>query len=117
MRLILFRTAWDFVMQKPLIGQGIAFTSIGSAHNTFLSILLDFGFIGLFAFVMLLFRNFKVLLQRDMLLFLAIFCDLFITSMIITNYNTIPLWFTLVLLVWVTSYKKSNPDILFWREI
>lgn len=117
MRLRLFKAAWELAGQKPFVGYGIAFTGIGSAHNTFLSILLNFGFIGLLMYIVILFRNFSILLQRDMFLFLAIFVDLFITSMIITNYNTIPFWFSLVLLTWVTEYKNNNPHVLFWREI
>ncbi len=121
MRIRLFANAIDFIVRKPLLGYGVAsgkaITSFGSAHNTFLSVLLNFGLIGFLMYVGILLKNFKILLQRDMLLFLAVFVDLFITSMIISNYNTIPFWFTLILLTWVTEYKKNNSQILLWRNL
>lgn len=121
MRLSLFSNAFHFIVQRPILGYGVAsgkaITNFGSAHNTFLSVLLNFGMIGLLMYFVILFRNLKILLQRDMFLFLAIFFDLFITSMIITNYNTIPFWFTVILLIWVTDYKKNNLSLSLWRSI
>ena len=121
MRLYLFHNALNYILEKPVLGYGVssgkAITGFGSAHNTFLSVLLNFGLIGLIMYFVIMFRNFKIFLQKDMLLFLAVFVDLFITSMIITNYNTIPFWFTMIFFIWVRDFKKKNPNISLWREI
>lgn len=121
MRVRLFANALNYIIQKPLLGYGVAsgkaITNFGSAHNTFLSVLLNFGLVGLLMYLGILFKNFKIILQRDMLLFVAVFVDLFITSMIITNYNTIPFWFTIMFFVWVTNYKMQNPTLSLWNNL
>lgn len=121
MRLYLFRNALSFIIDKPILGYGITsgqvITEFDSAHNTFLSVLLNFGLVGLLMFFIIMFRNFKMFLQKDMLLFLAIFVDLFFTSMIITNYNTIPFWFTMIFLVWIKEFKRNHPNEILWEKI
>lgn len=120
-RIFLFQTAIAFILDKPFIGYGITagsyITKLGSTHNTFLTCGLNFGLVGLAAFCALIFKILKNILNKDMRLFLAVFVNLMVTSMIITNLNTIPLWFTLVFLVYAVNYRIKNPQVSLWNEL
>ncbi len=120
-RLALWENAISFIKEKPFLGYGVssgqAITNFASAHNTFLSVALNFGIIGLISYCMILFKYIKLLFTRDMFLFAAIFISLMVTSMIITNYNTIPLWFTIIYITLVCDYKERNTGVKLWKEI
>ena len=120
-RIILWKNAISFILEKPFLGYGVssgtAITRLGSAHNTFLSVALNFGIVGLICFCVILFKNIKLLFNRDMLLFTSVFVSLMITSLIISNYNTIPLWFTIIYITLVCDYKKRNTDVELWKKI
>ena len=120
-RIALWENAISFIKEKPFLGYGVssgeAITSFASAHNTFLSVALNFGIIGLICYCVILFKYIKLLFSRDMFLFASVFISLMVTSMIITNYNTIPLWFTIIYITLVCDYKKKNMDVELWKEI
>lgn len=120
-RLYLWNNAISYILERPFLGYGLAsgraITSVGSAHNTFLSVTLNFGMVGLICFLIILFKDIKILIRRDMILFLSILTSMIFTSMIITNYNTIPLWFTIIYITLVCDYKRKNMDVDLWTQI
>ena len=120
-RIYLWNNAISYILEKPFFGYGLAsgraITSVGSAHNTFLSITLNFGIVGLICFLVILFKDIKILIKRDMILFLSVLVSLIFTSIIITNYNTIPLWFTIIYITLVCDYKRRNMDVNLWTQI
>ncbi|MDD5021036.1 MAG: O-antigen ligase family protein [Endomicrobiaceae bacterium] len=105
----------------PIVGYGAVrsknITRIGAAHNTFLAFALHFGLLGLLMMVFILWKIFINCLHKSMYLFLAVFINLMVNSIILENTNTMPFWFTLVFLAYAVNYKLKNPEVNLWNEI
>ncbi|GAB1401284.1 hypothetical protein MASR1M68_01950 [Elusimicrobiota bacterium] len=120
-RLRLWSATIEKISIKPIIGYGAVrsrnITGIGAAHNTFLAFALHFGLLGLTMILLILWKIFITCLNKDMYLFLAVFINLMINSIILENTNTMPFWFILVFLIFAVNYKKENPKCSLWESI
>ncbi len=120
-RIRLWTRSVEKIKLHPFIGYGAVrsnnITGIGAAHNTFLAFALHFGILGLLMMLFILWKIFVNCLNKNMYLFLAIFINLMINSIILENTNTMPFWFTLVFLVYAVNYKLKNPEVNLWKEI
>ncbi len=120
-RIMLWDRSIEKISERPLLGYGAVrsrnITGVGAAHNTFLAFALHFGIIGLLMIILILWKIFRNCLNKDMFLFLALFVNLMINSIILENTNTMPFWFTLIFLTFAVNYKTDNPKIYLWNNI
>ena len=105
----------------PIVGYGAVrsrnITGIGAAHNTFLGFALHFGLLGLLMIVFILWKIFTNCLNKYMYMFLAVFVNLIINSVILENTNTMSFWFAIVFLIYAVNYRLKNPGVNLWNEI
>ncbi len=105
----------------PVIGYGAvrskSITGIGAAHNTFLGFALHFGILGLIMILLILWKIFRNCLNKDMYLFLAVFVNLMINSIILENTNTMPFWFTITFLIFAVNYKLEHKEAELWKIV
>lgn len=120
-RVMLWNNSIDKIKEHPITGYGAIrsrnITGIGAAHNTFLAFALHFGLVGLLMILLILWKILRNCLNKDMYLFLAIFVNLIINSIILENTNTMPFWFTLTFLIFAINFKVSNPKISLWDKV
>ncbi len=120
-RIRLWIVAVEKISLQPVIGYGAVrsrnITGIGAAHNTFIAFALHFGLLGLLMILLLLWKIFINCLNKDMYLFLAVFINLMINSIILENTNTMPFWFILVFLIFAVNYKKDKPKYSLWESV
>jgi O-antigen ligase len=120
-RIRLWGRAVEKIKLHPVIGYGAVrsknITGIGAAHNTFLGFALHFGLLGLVMIVFILWKIFINCLNKDMYMFLAVFINLMVNSIILENTNTMPFWFIIVFLIFAVNYKKENPKCSLWENI
>jgi O-antigen ligase len=120
-RIFLWRQAWKAIQLHPLIGYGPIdsklISTFGAAHNTLLSMLLYFGFIGTSCIAVILSKITLHILSADMRLFLSIFAAMIFMSAIIENTVTMPFWFSLIFILWSVNLKRQNRAISLWERI
>ena len=105
---------------QPIFGYGPALTkelmiSImnhnGDAHNTYLTLLLQFGLVGFLMFFLLFIDVLKGLFNKENLVFLFILLGQVMASFIIANHLGISLWMTLLLCNYVSrEYKEKRKE-------
>jgi len=120
-RIKLWFDAIEKISIHPIIGYGAVrsrnITGIGAAHNTFLAFALHFGILGLTMILLILWKIFRNCLNKDMYLFLAVFVNLMINSIILENTNTMPFWFTITFLIFAVNFKMRNSKITLWDKL
>lgn len=120
LRVAHWKAAFECFLQRPFFGYGAMLTldtlqifanHVGDAHNTYLTILLQFGVVGFILFIIIFIDVIKYLFNKDNVVFLFLLLGQAFSGFIIANHLGISLWMTVLLCYYVgKDYKKQKTE-------
>lgn len=120
LRVAHWKAAFQCYLQRPVFGYGAMLTldtlqifanHVGDAHNTYLTILLQFGTVGFILFVVIFVDVTIKLINKENVVFLFLLLGQAFSGFIIANHLGISLWMTVLLCYYVgKNYKKQKVE-------
>lgn len=118
LRVAHWKAAFECYLQRPVFGYGAMLTldtlqifanHVGDAHNTYLTILLQFGTVGFIFFAVMFLDVLKKIFNKKNIVFLFLLLGQAFSGFIIANHLGISLWMTVLLCYYVgKNYEKEK---------